>query len=193
MSGAQRLILASASPRRRDLLAQCGVTPDAIRPADLDETPLPDETPRQTALRLAEQKARAAAEPDAFVLAADTLVAVGRRILGKPEDEAEERRFLDLLSGRQHRVLTGVALIAPGGRMSSRLSETFVRFKRLEQAEIDAYVLSGEWRGKAGGYAVQGMAEALVTRLNGSWSGVVGLPLYETLALLRGAGWKGAA
>lgn len=191
--GAARLILASASPRRRDLLAQCGIAPDAIRPADIDESPLPDETPRQTAMRLAEGKARAAAEAGAFVLAADTIVAVGRRILGKPADEAEARRFLELLSGRQHRVLTGVALLSPDGRLSSRISETFVRFKRLEAAEIDSYIGSDEWRGKAGAYAVQGMAESFVTRLNGSWSGVVGLPLYETLALLRGAGWRGGA
>lgn len=195
-SDADRLILASASPRRRDLLAQCGVAPDEVRPADIDETPRADETPRQTALRLAREKARTAgpgAPKGAFILAADTIVAAGRRILGKPHDEAEARRFLELLSGRQHRVLTGVAVIAPDGRESARLSETFVRFKRLTDAEIDAYVASGEWRGKAGGYAVQGMAEAFVTRLNGSWSGVVGLPLYETLALLRGAGYRSSA
>jgi septum formation protein len=191
--GAQRLILASASPRRRELLAQCGIAPDEVRPADIDETPLADETPRQIATRLAREKARAAAQPGAFTLAADTVVTVGRRILEKAADETEERRFLELLSGRQHRVLTAVALVAPDGRESARLSETFVRFKRLTDAEIAAYLAGGEWRGKAGGYAVQGMAEAFVTRLNGSWSGVVGLPLYETLALLRGAGYRGGA
>ncbi len=188
-----RLILASASPRRRDLLALAGIAPDEVRPAEIDETPLPGELPRALVQRLAGEKARAAAAPGDYTLAADTVVAAGRRILGKPEDAAEARRFLELLSGRQHRVLTAVALIAPDGRESARLSETFVRFKRLAGEDIDSYLATGEWRGKAGGYAVQGMAEAFVTRLNGSWSGVVGLPLYETLALLRGAGWRNSA
>ncbi len=194
MDGAQRLILASASPRRLSLLGRVGVAPDAVRPADIDETPLDGETPRQTVERLAAAKAQAATAEagcdGAWILAADTIVAAGRRILGKPADADEARAFLTLLSGRQHRVMTAVCLIAPDGKQSARLSETFVRFKRLEAAEIDAYLESGEWDGKAGAYAVQGIAEAFVTRLNGSWSGVVGLPLYETLALLRGAGYR---
>lgn len=186
------LILASASPRRLELLAQLGITPDEVLPADLDETPLKDETPRLLAVRLATEKGRAvhALRPDAYVLAADTVVAVGRRMLGKAEDEAEARRFLQLLSGRAHRVLTGVAVAAPDGRAASRLSETRLQFKRLTDAEIDSYVLSGEWRGKAGGYGVQGRAGAYVRGLNGSYTGVVGLPLYETANLLGGLGWR---
>jgi septum formation protein len=186
----QRLILASSSPRRLDLLRQIGVEPWGVEPADIDETPAPKETPRQLALRLARGKADAGTRHDAFVLAADTVVSVGRRILPKAEAEAEARACLALLSGRSHRVATGVAVRAPDGRLSARLVETTVDFKRLEPSEIDAYVESGEWRGKAGGYAVQGRAGAFVTRLGGSFSGVVGLPLYETLCLLRGLGWR---
>lgn len=186
------LVLASASPRRLELLAQAGVTPDAVEPADVDETPLPKETPRRLALRLARAKAHAAGarRPDAYVLAADTVVAVGRRVLGKASDEAEARRFLELLSGRSHKVLTAVAVLAPGGRSASRLSETRVRFKRLSAAELEAYVGGDEWRGKAGGYGVQGTAGAFVIELQGSYTGVVGLPLYETMALLEGLGWR---
>lgn len=185
------LILASASPRRLDLLAQAGLRPDAVDPADIDESPLKDETPRQAALRLALGKARATAarRPDAFVLAADTVVAVGRRMLGKPLDEADARRMLALMSGRAHRVLTGVAVIAPGGREAARLSETRVTFKRLTGGETDRLIASAEWRGAAGGYKIQGLAGAHVLALSGSYTGVVGLPLYETLALLTGLGY----
>jgi septum formation protein len=192
MSARPPLILASASPRRLDLLRQIGVEPDGVEPADVDETPLKDETPRLLSLRLARAKAQAAAarRPDAYVVAADTVVAVGRRILPKAETEAEARRCLDLLSGRGHRVLTAVAVAAPGGRLSARRVETQVAFKRLEGSEIDEYLASGEWRGKAGGYGVQGRAGAFVLSLQGSYPAVVGLPLYETLALLRGLGWR---
>jgi septum formation protein len=185
------LILASASTRRLELLRQIGLAPDAVDPAELDETPLAGETARLVAMRLARAKAEtcAARYPDAFVLAADTVVAVGRRLLGKPEDEAEARRMLGLLSGRAHRVLTAVAACAPGGRRGARLCETRVRFKRLTGAETAAYLASGEWDGKAGAYGVQGRAGAFVAALNGSYTGVVGLPLYETRALLVGLGY----
>jgi septum formation protein len=191
-SGApRRLVLASASPRRLELLAQIGLAPDEVDPADIDETPQPDETARRLALRLANAKAAAVAarHPDAFVLAADTVVAVGRRLLGKPEHEADARRMLSLLSGRAHRVLSAVAAAAPGGHTSARLSETRVQFKRLTDRELAAYLASGEWDGKAGAYAVQGRAGAFVTSLNGSYTGVVGLPLYETRGVLEGVGW----
>jgi septum formation protein len=186
------LILASASPRRLDLLRQIGVEPTRVEPADVDETPLKAETPRLLALRLAVSKAEAAAAraKDGYVLAADTVVAVGRRVLPKAETEAEARACLGLLSGRNHKVLTGVCLIAPDGRKATRLAETRVAFKRLSQEETEAYIESGEWRGKAGGYAVQGRAGAFVMSLVGSYSGVVGLPLYETQALLTGLGWR---
>jgi septum formation protein len=188
----QRLILASASPRRLDLLSQIGLTPDAIDAAELDETPLRDETPRLLALRLAKAKAAhvAGRHPEAFVIAADTVVAVGRRVLPKCEDEAEVRRCLALLSGRAHRVLTGVAVSAPGAGQASRLVESRVRFKRLSSADINAYAAAGEGVGKAGGYAIQGRAGAFVTSLQGSYSGVVGLPLYEVSSLLCGQGWR---
>jgi len=186
-----RLILASASPRRLDLLTQAGVAPDAVDPADIDETPLKDETPRQAVMRLARGKAAAAAarHPDAYVLAADTVVAVGRRILGKPADERDARRMLALISGRAHRVLTGVALVAPGGRTGERLSETRVTFKRLTAAETDRLIASGQCDGAAGAYKIQGLAGAHVAALSGSYTGVVGLPLYETLSLLTGLGY----
>ena len=186
------LVLASASPRRLDLLAQVGVTPDRVDPADIDETPLRDETPRRHASRLALEKARvvAARAPGDFVLAADTVVAVGRRILPKAETEADVLYFLKLLSGRHHKVLTGVALIAPDGRTATRLVETKVGFKRLSDAERDSYVASGQWRGKAGGYGVQGLAGGFITDLQGSYPSVVGLPLYETLNLLSGLGYR---
>ncbi|ADG11566.1 septum formation protein Maf [Caulobacter segnis] len=187
------LVLASASPRRLDLLAQVGVTPDRVDPADIDETPLRDETPRRHALRLAQEKARAVAAraPGDFVLAADTVVAVGRRILPKAETQADVLYCLKLLSGRNHKVFTGVTLIAPDGREGSRLVETKVGFKRLSDAERDAYVASGQWRGKAGGYGVQGLAGGFITDLQGSYPSVVGLPLYETLNLLHGLGYRG--
>lgn len=186
------LVLASASPRRLDLLAQVGVTPDRVDPADIDETPLRDETPRRHALRLAQEKARAVAAraPGDFVLAADTVVAVGRRILPKAETQDDALYCLKLLSGRNHKVFTGVALIAPDGRQALRLVETKVGFKRLSDAERDAYVASGQWKGKAGGYGVQGMAGGFITDLQGSYPSVVGLPLYETLNLLNGLGYR---
>jgi septum formation protein len=186
-----KLVLASASPRRLQLLRQIGLVPEAVDPAEIDETPLEGETARRLALRLARAKAAtcAARHPDAFVLAADTVVAVGRRLLAKPADEGEARRMLSLLSGRAHRVLSAVAAHAPGGRAGARLSETRVKFKRLTGAELAAYLASGEWDGKAGAYAVQGRAGAFVADLSGSYSGVVGLPLYETRALLVGLGY----
>ncbi|MBI1365125.1 MAG: septum formation protein Maf [Alphaproteobacteria bacterium] len=186
------LILASASPRRRDLLAQIGVTPDEIVAAEIDETPEPGEAPRAHAARLARAKAVPIARlrPGAFVLAADTVVCCGRRILPKAEDEATARGCLELLSGRAHRVYTGVALAGPGDDLRARLVETRVRVKRLSGAEIDGYVGSGEWRGKAGGYAIQGRFGAYVVSIIGSYSNVVGLPLFETHALLSGAGWR---
>ncbi len=186
-----RLVLASASPRRLDLLRQIGITPDAVDAADLDESPHPDETPRQLALRLAQSKARLVASraPTSFVLGADTVVAVGRRVLPKAADATQVRACLDLLSGRAHKVLTGVAVVAPGGACVSRLVESRVRFKRLDRADIEAYLACGEGVGKAGGYAIQGLAGALVIELQGSYSGVVGLPLYETRSLLTGLGF----
>ena len=185
-----RLVLASASPRRLDLLAQIGLKPDAIVYPDVDETPRKGELPRDLALRLAEAKARAgaAAHPDAVVLGADTTVAVGRRNLPKAEDEATARKCLALMSGRRHRVHTGVAVGMPGGALRSRLASTVVSVKRLTEQEIAAYLASGEWRGKAGGYAIQGRFAMLVPSINGSYSNIVGLPLFETAALLRGAG-----
>ncbi len=185
-----RLVLASASPRRLDLLAQIGLKPDAIVYPDVDETPRKGELPRDLALRLAEAKARAgaAAHPDAVVLGADTTVAVGRRNLPKAEDEATARKCLALMSGRRHRVHTGVAVGMPGGALRSRLASTVVSVKRLTEQEIAAYLASGEWRGKAGGYAIQGRFAMLVSSINGSYSNIVGLPLFETAALLRGAG-----
>ncbi|TAJ35558.1 MAG: septum formation protein Maf [Reyranella sp.] len=181
------LILASASPRRLDLLRQVGLEPAKIDPADIDETPRAQELPRAYALRMAEAKlaAVAARHPGAIVLAADSVVVCGRRILPKAEAEAEARACLKLLSGRRHRVMGGVAAVGPAGKVRTRLVETVVRFKRLEAAEIDAYVASGEWRGKAGGYAIQGRAAAFVDFVSGSYSNVVGLPLFETVALLR--------
>jgi len=190
-----KLILASASPRRLDLLRQAGIEPDCVVPADIDETPLKAETPDKHALRLAIEKAKAVApaHADGFVLAADTVVGCGRRILPKAEDEATARRCLGLISGRRHRVLGGIALIAPDGRMATRLVESAVVFKRLSKAEIDAYLASGEWHGKAGGYAVQGRAAAHIRFLSGSYSNVVGLSLYDVHQMLTGFGWQGAA
>lgn len=187
-----RLVLASASPRRLDLLAQMGLVPDLVDAAEIDETPLKDETPRRLALRLAKAKAAkvAALHPDAHVLAADTVVAVGRRILPKAENEAQARDCLTLLSGRAHKVLTAVALSAPDGRSGARLVETRLHFKRLSAKEIEAYVEHGEGIGKAGGYAIQGRAGAFVMAIQGSYPAVVGLPLYETACLLDGLGFR---
>lgn len=193
------LVLASASPRRRDLLAQIGLSPDLIAPAAIDETPRPRELPAALARRLARAKAEAiaAAHPGAFVLGADSVVAAGRRVLPKAETEAEARACLALLSGRRHRVHAGVCAIAPDGRRAERLVTTTVAFKRLTRAEIEGYLGTGEWRGKAGGYAIQGRAAVFVRFLSGSYSAVVGLPLAETAALLAGLGlpppWLGSS
>ena len=186
-----RLVLASASPRRLDLLTRIGVVPDAVVPADIDETPLRGELPHLYAVRIAAAKAEAvqAMEPGSIILAADTVVAAGRRILPKTEDEAEARRTLGLLSGRRHRVLSAVTVIDAARVARHRLSTTIVAFKRFSDEELAAYLESGEWRSKAGAYAIQGRAEALVRMISGSHSGVVGLPLYETRALLRAAGY----
>ena len=185
------LVLASASPRRLELLKLVGIEPDRVLPADIDETPLKGETPPRLAERLARSKAEAVAraEPDSIILAADTVVSVGRRFLEKAADEAEATRFLRLLSGRNHRVHTGVA-VAADGRVAVRVVETRVSLKTLSDEEIRSYVASGEWRGKAGGYAIQGLAGAFVRRIVGSHPAVMGLPLYETIALLRGAGCR---
>ncbi|WP_207539885.1 Maf family protein [Sabulicella rubraurantiaca] len=183
------LILASASPRRLELLARIGIVPDRVAPTELDETPGRKELPRQLASRLARLKAEAVEAPGALVLAADTVVGVGRRILGKPTDREEARRFLELLSGRRHRVHTGVALRRPDGSLGTRLVVSVVAFQRLTTQQVEAYLDSGEWQGKAGGYAIQGRAEMFVRFLSGSHSNVVGLPLFETAQLLRGCGW----
>lgn len=186
---APSLILASASPRRRELLGRLGVTPDAIAATDIDETPRKGELPRDYACRMAREKGEAVETGDAHVLAGDTVVALGRRILPKAEDEATARNCLSLISGRRHRVFSAVALKSPNGRLRERLSETIVRFKRLSPREIDAYIAGGDWHGKAGGYAIQGSAEGLIAWISGSHSGVVGLPLFETRALLKAAGF----
>ncbi len=188
---ASQLILASASPRRLELLRQIGVVPARIVAAELDETPHKEELPRLYAQRLAHAKAVAIAtqHPDAYVLGADTVVACGRRILPKAEDDTTVRRCLQLLSGRRHRVLGGVCLVAPGGKRKAALVTTILRFKRLSDDEIEAYVGCGEGRGKAGGYAIQGRAARFVSYLSGSYSNVVGLPLYETAALLKSLGY----
>src|SRR5437899_1634870 len=179
------LVLASASPRRLELLRQIGIVPDRVDPAEIDEAPAKDELPPGHVLRLAEAKARAvqARHPSAFILAADTVVACGRRILPKAEDEATARACLALLSGRRHRVHGGVAVITPAGEFGSRRVVSQVAFKRLSEEELTAYLNSREWHGKAGGYAIQGRAAAFVPWLSGSYSNVVGLPLYETAQL----------
>jgi len=186
-----RLVLASASPRRLDLLARIGVIPDAVLPADIDESVPAGELPKAHALRLGREKALAVAsrQADALVLAADTVVAVGRRILPKVEDEQTLRRCMALLSGRRHRVMTGVALAAPGENLRSRVVETSITMKRLSPEEIDYYASQDEWRGKAGGYALQGFGEVYVRHIAGSYSNVVGLPLAETRHLLKAAGY----
>ncbi len=183
------LILGSSSPRRRDLIARLGIEPARIAAAEIDETPHPQELPRPYAIRMAREKAHAIAGDGAYVLAGDTVVALGRRILPKAEDEATARRCLELMSGRRHRVLSAVALKYPDGTLRERLSETIVRFKPLSAAEIDSYIAGGEWHGKAGGYAIQGSAEGLIAWIGGSHSGVMGLPLFETRALLKAAGF----
>lgn len=197
MSSSHKLVLASGSPRRIELLQQAGIEPDRILPADIDETPQRAEHPRSLAKRLSKEKAEKAftllqdeAELErGYVLAADTVVAVARRILPKAETSEDAAFCLQLLSGRSHRVYTGVCLITPSGKQRQRLVETRVRFKRLPRIEIDRYVASGEWRGKAGGYGVQGLAGAFVVKMTGSYSNIVGLPLFETAALLDGEGF----
>jgi septum formation protein len=185
------LVLASASPRRLDLLARLGIVPARVIATDIDESPLKRETPRPHAARLALGKAEAAASlaPDALVLAADTVVGVGRRILPKAETEDQARACLELLSGRRHRVTTALVLAVPDGRRLKRSVESAVTFQRLTSQQMAAYLASGEWQGKAGGYAIQGRAEAFIRFLSGSHSNVVGMPLFETAQLLRGIGW----
>lgn len=198
MSVLQKLVLASGSPRRIELLQQAGIEPDRIFPADLDETPLRAEHPRSLAKRLSREKAEKAhatvsKEADwagSYLLAADTVVAVGRRILPKAEHADEASNCLQLLSGRSHRVYSGVCLITPAGKVRQRLVETRVRFKRLSREEIESYIASGQWRGKAGGYAVQGLAGSFVVKMVGSYTNIVGLPLYETVSLLSGDGYR---
>lgn len=196
--GQARLALASASPRRLALLEQIGLKPDEVIASDIDETPLRDERPRQLALRLSVSKGRAARERlgstttpafHSFIMSADTVVAVGRRVLPKAEVEAEARACLDLLSGRTHDVITAVVVLAADGREASRVVESRVTFKRLARTEVEGYIASGEWKGKAGGYAIQGIAGGFVTRMSGSYSAVVGLPLYESASLLEGLGY----
>lgn len=184
------LVLASASPRRRELLARLGVVPGRVLATEIDESPVGGELPRAHAVRLAAEKARAAAleAPGCVILAGDTVVGVGRRILPKAEDAQTARHCIELLSGRRHRVYSAVAVMSPDGTLREALSETILRFKRLSAAEIDAYIDGGEWHGKAGGYAIQGSAEGFCAWLSGSHSGVVGLPLYETRRLLIAAG-----
>jgi septum formation protein len=194
----QRLILASGSPRRLDLLAQAGITPDKLLPMDLDEAPKRAEHPRSLARRLAQEKAEAAfqhvrsdpAWAGSYILAADTVVAVGRRILGKPEYLEEASSSLHLLSGRSHWVYTGVCVITPQSTTRIKVVETKVRFKRLSNTEIKSYLASGDWRGKAGGYGIQGFAGTFIQKLSGSYSAVVGLPLLETVQLLNGEGYE---
>ncbi len=184
-------ILASASPRRVELLRQISIVPDHILPAEIEETPLKNEQPRELVVRLAVAKAAAIAKdyPDAYVLAADTVVACGRRILPKAETTDDARALLEMLSGRRHRVISGVFIFAPAGASSARAVETAVTFKRLSSAELDNYLASDEWRDKAGAYAIQGLAARFVCSLNGSYSNVVGLPLYETSQMLSGLGF----
>jgi septum formation protein len=197
MIGRPKLVLASGSPRRLSLINQAGIEPDALRPAELDETPRKGELPRACATRLARAKAEAALASvrvdeelkGAFIIAADTVVAVGRRILPKAELLDEAQQCLRLLSGRNHRVYTGVCIVTPKESFRQRLVETRVRFKRLGEEDIEAYLASGEWRGKAGGYAVQGLAGSFVVKMVGSYTNVVGLPLYETVTLLGGEGY----
>jgi len=191
MSGTPPLILASQSPRRLSLLAQIGIVPDSVSPADINEDPIDGEIPKAHALRLAQEKAAKVAgeNPDKIILAADTVVGVGRRILPKAESLEQAKYCLDLLSGRGHRVFTGVAVVKADGDMLSRVVETRLTMKRLSKPELESYLDSGEWDGKAGGYGIQGTAEGYISKLIGSYSNVVGLPLFETRNLLQGAGY----
>ncbi len=183
--------MASASPRRQELLAQIGIIAHKIIPADVDEAPRPQESPRQLAGRLAAKKAGFIQHdhPDSYILAADTVVALGKRVLGKADNTETARKYLTLLSGRRHRVYSGICLITPDKREICRVIATTVIFKRLSSTELDDYLAHDEWRGKAGAYAIQGRAAALIKGINGSYSNVVGLPLYETANLLRGCGY----
>jgi septum formation protein len=198
MSDPQKLVLASGSPRRLELLQQAGIEPDLLLPADVDETPGRAEHPRSLAKRLSRTKAEKAlasvrADPElagAYILAADTVVAVGRRILPKAELIDEASNCLRLLSGRSHRVYTGVCLVTPDGKIRQKLIDTRVRFKRLTREEMESYLASGEWRGKAGGYAIQGLAATFVIKLVGSYTNVVGLPLSQTVAMLTAEGYR---
>ena len=191
MNTQHKLILASASPRRLDLLKQIGITPDQVIPADIDETVLKGELPRDYALRVATAKAQviAAKGLGSYILSADTVVACGRRILPKTENEAEARDCLALLSGRRHRVINGIALVLPDGQIKTRITETVVQFKGLSAAEMDGYIASKEWQGKAGGYAIQGHAAVFVKFIRGSYSTVVGLSLYDTMQMLKSSGF----
>lgn len=185
------LILASASPRRKDLLAEQGIIPDAIIPADIDETPYKNELPRPYVERMAREKAMAiTGHADAFILAADTVVVMGRRILQKPEDEAEAYKFLSMMSGRRHKVIGGICLRTPEGKTIKRVIETVVKFKSLSEEEKQFYVASKEWEGKAGGYAVQGLASQFIPFISGSYSNIVGLSIFDTMAMLKGNGFK---
>lgn len=187
----QSLILASASPRRLELLKQVGIVPDLILPSDIDETPLKAETPHALAKRLCRLKAEkiAATNKGAFILASDTIVALGNRILGKAADAAEAETFLKLLSGRRHTVYTGVCLIAPDGSTSVKCVKTAVKFKSLDHSDLEFYLGHDEWQGKAGGYAIQGLGARFIKAINGSYSNVVGLPLFETVNMLKGRGY----
>jgi septum formation protein len=197
MIGRPKLVLASGSPRRLSLLNQAGIEPDALQPVEIDEVPVKGELPRALANRLAKEKAQAALSSvkideelrGSYILAADTVVAVGRRVLPKAEMLDEAAQCLRLLSGRNHRVYTGICVVTPKEAFRSRLIETRVRFKRLSTQDLEAYLASGEWRGKAGGYAIQGLAGTFVVKLVGSYTNVVGLPLYETMSLLGGEGY----
>ena len=187
------LVLASASPRRAELLLQVGLSPDLIDPADVDESPARGELPAHYAMRMASAKADVVAvrRPQSFVLAADTVVACGRRILPKADSRQSAEACLTMLSGRRHRVIGGVCVIAPDGRRATRLVTSHVRFKRLQAGELDAYLAGGEWEGKAGGYAIQGRAARFIAWITGSYSNIVGLPLYETCSMLKGLGFAG--
>lgn len=187
-----RLILASASPRRVDLLKQIGIVPDSIIPADIDETARKGELPRAYAGRMAAEKAQAIGPQGGFILAADTVVAVGRRILPKAETAEQAQECLTLLSGRRHTVYNGLAVITPQGQLRRRIAATTVRFRRLEAPDIAAYINSGEWEGKAGGYAIQGLGAGFIPFIGGSYSTVVGLSLYDTMQILKGAGFWGS-
>ena len=198
MAGRAKLVLASGSPRRLQLLQQAGIEPELLSPVNADETPLKGEQPRSLAKRLAKDKALLAIDnakrsqelQGSYILAADTVVGLGRRILPKAEMLDQASMCLRLLSGRSHRVFTGITLVNPKGTMRHRLVETRVRFKRLSREEMEAYLASGEWRGKAGGYAIQGLAGSFIVKLIGSYSNVVGLPLFETVSLLVGEGYR---